>query len=234
MACSVDAALLEIEGVLFDTRAIRRSTLQDALREHGLATPVEPDLVDGLAPRDAAAAALRRSAHTDAAHDEVLLDLVRASAERLFASHLSTAGVALCPGALDFVRESAAMTRLTVVTRARRDEAQALLRLASLDEFISTVVTADDVADAKPSAEGHRRAIERLSRQRPVDERSVIVVDDSSAGIRSAHAGGLRCIAVGPLPAHVAVDADAYVESLVGHTVRTLELLSRPGRERVQ
>jgi beta-phosphoglucomutase-like phosphatase (HAD superfamily) len=234
MACSVDAALLEIEGVLFDTRAMRRSTLQDALREHGLATRVDADLVDGLAPRDAAAATLRRSEHRAAAHDEVLLDLVRASSERLFASRLSAAGIALCPGALDFVRESAAMTRLAVVTRARRDEAQTLLRLASLDEFISMVVTADDVADAKPSAEGCRRAMERLSRRRPVDERSVITVEDSVAGIRSAHAAGLRCIAAGPLPAHVALDADAYVESLSGHTVRTLKVLSRPGRERVQ
>jgi beta-phosphoglucomutase-like phosphatase (HAD superfamily) len=234
MACPLDAALLEIEGVLFDTRTMRRSTLQDALREHGLAAQVDPDLVDGLALREAAAATLRHSGEPGAAHDEVLLDLVRASAERLFASRLSASGVALSAGALDFVRESAAMTRLAVVTRARRDDAQALLRLASLDEFISTVVTADDVADVKPSCEGHRRAIERLSRQRAVDERSVIVVEDSAAGIHSAHAASLRCIAVGPLPAHVALEAEAYVESLNGHSVRTLERLSRPGRERVQ
>src|SRR4051812_21199614 len=116
MACPLDAALLEIEGVLFDTRTMRRSTLQDALREHGLAAQVDPDLVDGLALREAAAATLRHSGEPGAAHDEVLLDLVRASAERLFASRLSASGVALSAGALDFVRESAAMTRLAVVT----------------------------------------------------------------------------------------------------------------------
>jgi HAD superfamily hydrolase (TIGR01509 family) len=227
----VDAALLELEGVLFDTRSLRRSSMRDALREHGLNVEVDLDAIDGLSTHEAATAAMRAAR---VSHDDVLADLVRMTAERLFASRLSTTGVALTPGALDFVRESVAQARLVAVTRARRSEAEALLRLASLDEFISTIVTADDVVEGKPAIDGYRRAMERLDRARHVDERSVIAIEDAASGIRAARRAGIRCVAVGPLPAHVAIEADAYVESLVGQSVRTLDLLSRPGRERVQ
>jgi HAD superfamily hydrolase (TIGR01509 family) len=227
----VDAALIEIEGVLFDTRGLRRTSLRNALLEHGF--PIEPDaaLADELTPRAAAAATLRAA---EVPHDDVILDLVALSAERVFVAAVSVTGAALMPGALDFVRETAALARLAVVTRARRSEADALLRLASLDEFVSTVITADDALDAKPSPDSYRRALERLARQRPLSERNTIAIEDSVAGIRSARGAGIRCVAVGRLPAHIAMEADAYVESLVGQSVRALERLSRPGRERVQ
>ncbi|HXT14472.1 MAG TPA: HAD family phosphatase [Gemmatimonadaceae bacterium] len=227
----VDAALLEIEGVLFDTRRLRRASLQDALLEHGIAMDVDADLADALAPRTAAAALLEAE---QVPFDEVMLDLIAASAERLFAARIGATGAALAPGALDFVREGAAMARLAIVTRARRSEAEALLRLASIEEFIGVVVTADDVVDGKPSPEGHLLALERLNRQRPVASASVIALEDGAGGIAAAHRAGVRCVAIGPSPAHVVMEADAYVESLVGHSVRSLDVLSRPGRERVQ
>lgn len=226
----VDAALIEIEGVLFDTRASRRTSLRDALLEHGFAIAPDADLVDGLAPRAAAAATLRAAS---VPHDEIALDLIALSAERTFAASCTLGGVALMPGALDFVRESVALARLAVVTRARRSEADGLLRLASLEELISTVITADDVLDGKPCAEGHRRALERLARQRSVNERAVIVLEDAAPGIRAARRAGLRCVAVGALPAHLAMEADAYIASLVGHSVRSLDPLTRSGKERV-
>lgn len=207
----VDAVLLEIEGVLFDTGALRRSALAEALREHGFATDA-PKLE----------------------HDDVALDLVRVTAERIFGRRLSAGGIALTPGALDFVRESASQARVAIVTRARRSEAEAMLGMAAIGDLVSIAVTRDDVLDGKPAPEAYRAAIARLSRQRRVDERSILSIEDALPGIRGAHAAGVRCVAVGPLPAHVALEADAYVESIEGHSARTLELLSRPGRERVQ
>jgi hypothetical protein len=44
----------------------------------------------------------------------------------------------------------------------------------------------------------------------------------------------VRCVAVGDVPAHVAIEADAFVATLEGHTLSSLDALSRPGRERVQ
>jgi len=227
----VDAVLLELEGVVFDTRELRRKALRDALLEQGLAPTHDPDRLDGFAPRAAAQAAL---GHQGIPHDEVLTDLIALRAERAFAASLATGGTALCEGALDFVREAAAVARLAVVTRAKRADAESMLRLASLREFFAMVVSADDVLDTKPSSETHLLAIERLGRQRPLMVGQVIAIEDGEPGIRAARAAGLRCIAVGPLAAHVAMEADAYVALLIGQTIRTLDQLSTPGQERVQ
>ena len=75
----VDAVLLELEGVVFDTHELRRIALQDALLDRGLASTVDHDQLHGFGPRAAAAAALAKQG---VAQDEVLLDLVALSAER--------------------------------------------------------------------------------------------------------------------------------------------------------
>jgi HAD superfamily hydrolase (TIGR01509 family) len=193
----VDAALIELEGVLFDTGELRR-------------------------------AALASTQPTDA-DDPVLVDLAAMRAERAFSDALAARGVRLNDGARDFVREASAVARLVAVTRAKRSDASTLLRLGGIEEFFSIVITADDVSSGKPSAECIHVALERLARQRPIDASAVVALEDSAAGIRAARSAGVRCIAVGDVPAHVAMEADAYVESLSGHTIRSLDLLSSAG-----
>jgi sugar-phosphatase len=204
----VDAALLELEGVLFDTRDARMESLNHALGAHGLTSLPSNDLV--------------------------LRDLVVLSAERAFSARLATSGVELREGAREFVDAAASQARLAVVTRASRDDATTMLRLAGLADRFAMLVCADDVIDAKPSPEGYRTAIERLSRRRPTALRSTIALEASVAGIRAARAAGIRSIAVGAIEAHEAIEADAFVESLVGQSLRSLDALSQPGQEQVQ
>jgi HAD superfamily hydrolase (TIGR01509 family) len=204
----VDAALLELEGVLFDTHAVRADSLNEALRAHGL---------DSLP-----------------SHDVTLRDLVALRAERAFSHRLATRGAALREGARELVDSAASQVRLVAVTRASRDDASTMLRLAGLSDRFAAVICADDVLDAKPSPEGYRIALERLGRRRPTTPQSVIALEADIAGIRAARAAQIRCVAVGPIEAHLAMEADALVESLVGQTIQSLDLLSRPGQERVQ
>jgi beta-phosphoglucomutase-like phosphatase (HAD superfamily) len=227
----VDAALLELEGVLFDTRALRRDSMRQALDEHGCTADVIPEIAERLPPPAAAAALLERA---NAPLDLVLVDLVAASAERAFSSRLSSTGASLVDGARDFVREAAARVRLAIVARARRRDVDMMLRLASLEEFFTIKVTADDVFDHKPSSAGHTLALERLGRQRAVALRHVVALEDSIGGVRAARRAGVRCLAVGAVPAHEAMEAHGYLASVAGHTARTLDLLSQPGGERVQ
>jgi HAD superfamily hydrolase (TIGR01509 family) len=227
----VDAALLELEGVVFDTRELRRTSLSDALLEHGLTPELDPDAVDGADPRTAARATFAAQLID---HDDVLLDLIALSAERRFSAGLAARGAALRDGARDFVREAAATTRLAAVTRTKRSDVDTMLRLSSLAEFFTITIASEDVLDGKPSADGHRVALDRLNRQRTVTAKGAIALEDGPAGIRAARAAGLRCVAIGPMAAHLAIEADAYVPTLARQTIRSLDLLSRPGQERVQ
>jgi beta-phosphoglucomutase-like phosphatase (HAD superfamily) len=54
----------------------------------------------------------------------------------------------------------------------------------------------------------------------------VVALEDGVAGIRSAKSAGVRCAAVGPLPVHLAVDADALIPSLIGQRAPTIDSLT--------
>lgn len=229
----VDVVLVELEGVLFDTRELRRAALADALGAHGLDASFDVDAVDGW-PTAAGVRAVVASRVVGG--DDVLADLITLRADRAFAARLAMGGAAMRDGARTFVERAAVSVRLAAVTRARRDDADAMLRLAGISDLFTVLVTADDVFDAKPSPAPYALALDRLRRQRgaEVAPSAALAIEDGVAGCRAARAVSVRCVAVGPLPAHAALEADAYVDSLVGHTVRTLDELSRRRQERVQ
>ena len=109
-----------------------------------------------------------------------------------------------------------------------------MLRLASLADYFSVIVAAEDALEAKPSSEGHRLALGRLSRQRPIMMKRTLALEHATAGIRAARQSGITCVAIGPLSAHVAMEADAYVPTLAAHTIRSLDHFVRTGEEQVQ
>ncbi|MGH2898116.1 MAG: hypothetical protein ACRDMZ_05530, partial [Solirubrobacteraceae bacterium] len=85
-----------------------------------------------------------------------------------------------------------------------------------------------------PAPDGYHLALDRLRRSRPVAPGAAIALEDSATGITAARAAKTRCVAVGRVPAHVAIEADAYVASLEKQSLAALDALSRPGQERVQ
>ena len=121
----VDAALLELEGVVFDTRDLRRLSLRDALLEHGLSPAVDHEAVDGWTPR---VGVERSLALQGIKYDEVLIDIVTARAERAFSTRLATSGAAFCDHARAFVENAAGSARLAIVTNARRGAKRDMIR----------------------------------------------------------------------------------------------------------
>ena len=227
----VDVVLVELEDVVFETRAQRHASLRDALAAHGIEPELDAEAVSEMVPRASIVAAL---AGTAAGGDDVLVDLLTLRAERSFTARLAMGGVTIRAGSRTFIEEAASAARIGAVTRASRADADVMLRLSGLESAFSVAVCGDDVLDPKPSSEGYHLALDRLRRQRPVARGAVIALESTAAGIRAARGAVLRCIATGAVPAHVAMDADAFVETLEGQTVAMLDQLSKPGQERVQ
>ena len=227
----VEVVLVELEGVVFETRQLRLESLRDALASQGAPAAFDPDVVVGLPTRAAVVAAMNAS---DVRQDDVFIDLVVLAAEQAFASQLATGGVNVAGGARTFLERAASAARVGAVTRLNRADVATLLRLSGLDNAFGAIVCGDDVLDPKPSSEGYELAIDRLSRPQRAARRAILALEDSAPGITAARAARVRCIVVGDVAAHVAVEADAYVESLEGQTLAALDQLSRPGQERVQ
>lgn len=227
--CVVDAVLMEFEGVLADTALARRDAMLSVLGEDGyVLSPAEyRESCAGLATPDAVRAALRRRG---VMVDATALELLSLRVDRAFTAHVGK-GVVLVDGAREAVERLAARARLGIVSRASRRDVEFVLSLAQMEHAFACVIGSEDAVPGKPDAAPYLAALHRLERRRPVPPEGIVVaLEDAISGIRGARAAGLRCIAVGDLPAHVAMEADAILPAITGIDLATIEaLIAREG-----
>jgi len=92
------------------------------------------------------------------------------------------------------MRYAAARVHVGIVSGAARAEIEPVIRAAGLAAFVGPIVAAEDVAEGKPHQAGYLRALTLLDGG--LDASDVLVFEDTEAGIASAKAAGMRCIAV--------------------------------------
>ncbi len=211
----VDVVLMEFDGVLAETAGARRDALRTVLAEDALDLTVEAyqECCAGLSTVDAVRAALSR---LDATIDDTGLELLALRVDRAFSVHVGK-GLVLVDGVPEAIERLSARARLGIVTRAARRDVELVLSMAQLEHAFACVIGADDAYPAKPDPSPYRAALRRIERARPLAPDGIVVaLEDGLPGIRAARAAGLRCIAVGDLPAHVAMEADAVVSAVTG------------------
>jgi mannitol-1-/sugar-/sorbitol-6-phosphatase len=124
-------------------------------------------------------------------------------------------GVAVMPGAAELLK-SIPDGRWCVVTSGTRYLATSRLRFAQLP-IPRVLVAADDVQKGKPDPEPYLKGAELL-KVKPAD---CLVIEDAPNGIRSAHAGGMKAIALtSTYPASELQEADAVLQNLKQIRVR--------------
>lgn len=219
----IDAILLEFEDIVAETREFREVALAHALANEGIVVgDAELEAGRGLPVRASVAAAC---VCAGAERDDTALDLLALRAERRFAE-VAGKGLSLVPGAMAFLEAIVARVPVAVVTRASRREVEFVLSLARLEHLASVVVASDDVRAPQPSPDGHAKALRRLA-SRGHRVAHGVALESAACGVRAARAaeGGLRVIAVGSLPAHEALLADAMIPSITHATVDSLAVL---------
>lgn len=191
------AILFDLDGVLVDsTRSVDRQWRKWA-QENNL----EPDAV------------------VRAAHGRRTIETVRqvaphlnAEAEMRTIERLEvedTDGVVVMPGAADLLR-SIPDGRWCVVTSGTRLLATGRLRVANLPTP-GIMVSADDVTKGKPDPEPYLKGAKLLGTK----PEECLVIEDAPAGVRAAHAGKMKVIAItSTFPKAELKEADALVRSL--------------------
>ena len=225
----LDTVLLELEGVIADTGEARRDAIFAALRADGVQLPDTEyrDLCAGLSFDEAVRAAFRGAGR---GRDETAIALAAHRAERAYRAYIGK-GLTLVEGARETLERLHDSVRLALVTRSSRNDAMFVLSLARVEHLFTCVVASED-APPKPSPEPYRLALARLQRARArVVRGTVVAIEDGLPGIQSARVAGLATVVVGDVPAHVAVEADGYVQSIAGLTADALLSLVAPRNE---
>ena len=200
----IDAVLMDWEGILVETADARRDALRLALRDEGVE--------EGTA-RD----------------DPTLVELLALRARRNFAERIGK-GFTLVEGGREFIESAHGRSRLAIVTGATRAESEFVLRLAGIEGAIATLVSGDDLP-LSSRADLYLAAIAQLGRIKPIRREQVLVLASTAVEIAAAHSLGVQTVAI-HAPAHVAMEADAAVESLRCLTIDDLARLAERTEQR--
>lgn len=191
------AILFDLDGVLVDsTRSVDRQW-----RLWAEEMKLNPDEVMKIAHGVRTIEVVRRVApHIDADAEVVRIEKREAEDQD---------GVARMPAAADLL-STIPTDRWAIVTSGTKYLASARVRVGKLPTP-KVLVSAHDVIQGKPHPEPYLRGAQLLG----INPTECVVVEDAPAGIRSAHAAGMKAIGLtSTYPASELAEADAIIKSL--------------------
>ena len=217
------ALIWDFNGVLVDDERIHFSAFQKTLETEGLSLSWEEYCEKYLHfdDRNFFQNVLTDQGHPgDPGH---IRELIALKSKHYFEE--ITVRVPAVEDSVEFVRRVPANTLMAVASAAARKEIVFILDRLGLADRFAAVVSASDVAHGKPHPETFLKAFEALREKSPeLDPEQALVIEDSYRGVESAHAAGLKCLALTTsYPAERLADADLILESLKDWTVERLE-----------
>jgi HAD superfamily hydrolase (TIGR01509 family) len=204
----IEAVVFDLDGVLVDSEHVWDEVREELARERGgrWHERAQADMM-GMSSTE-----WSRYMHDTIGlaepPEEINAEVVRRMQER-YAAELP-----LVDGAVEAVRRLASMYRLGLASSSNRPLIDAVLAATNLGELFEVTVSSEEVRRGKPAPDVYLEALRRLR----VPPTLAAAVEDSANGIRSAHAAGMRVVAIPnrryPPPADALELADAVLESL--------------------
>jgi beta-phosphoglucomutase len=201
--------IFDFDGVIAHSEPVHLRSTQDALATRGLSISPEEYYARYVGYDDAGMfATLAQDRGLEWCSDD-LQELIAAKALRFEA--LEATHATLVPGAEACVRRMADLGPIAIASGARREEIERFLKRAGLGEYFAIIVAAGDTQFSKPAPDPYLAAAAALK----AEPAETVAIEDTSAGLASAKAAGLRCIGVTTtFPASKLQLADAVVQSL--------------------
>ena len=207
MPASIRAVVFDLDGLMFDTEALYFRVSSEMVAARG--KTFTPEIMRAMIGRRSVEAGYMLKTMTGLNEP---LDVLLADVRQRFYAEMETA-VHPTPGLFHLLdRLGHHGLPLAVATSSRRSYAAQLLGQHRLLDRFRFVLGSEDVAHGKPDPEIYLTAIERFD----VPPRSVLVLEDSLAGVASGRAAGAYVVGVPHehSPAQALQSADLIVPRL--------------------
>lgn len=194
----VRAIVFDYDGVLADTESLHLAAFQSALEAHGVPL-ARDDYFERYLGLDDEGVFKTIAENRGLGWSGEALSALVAQKTRLFREILQCREV-LYPGVAERLREWGGSIDLAIASGSIRAEIAPVLEAAGLSSLIRVIVASGETPRSKPFPDPYQRALELLADETasraPFDSGSCLAVEDSPWGIDSAHAAGLRVVAV--------------------------------------
>jgi HAD superfamily hydrolase (TIGR01509 family) len=199
----IDAAIFDLDGVLLDSEEVWDAVREAFVRERGGRYDAEVQRAMMGMSSGEWARYLHDSAGVPDEPEAINAEVVR----RMLAAYRGH--LPLVPGAVEAVRRLAEAFPLGLASSSNRPLIDIVLELAGIASFFRATVSSEEVARGKPAPDVYLETARRLG----VAPERCAAIEDSHAGIRSAHAAGMRVLAI-PNPSYPP-DDDALAQAEV-------------------
>jgi HAD superfamily hydrolase (TIGR01509 family) len=203
----IRAVAFDLDGLMFDTEALFVRVAGSMLERRGKV--FTPAIMARMIGRQWAVAgvAFKEMAGLTETLDELLVEARELFLARMDDEVRPTPGVVALLDHLDRI----GMPR-SVCTSSRRAYAERLLGHHGLRHHFAFLLTSDDVTHSKPDPEIYRTAAARFG----IDPASLLVLEDSAAGVEAAKAAGAYVVGVphAQSPAEGLAHADRLIDRL--------------------
>jgi HAD superfamily hydrolase (TIGR01509 family) len=184
----VDAAIFDMDGLMFDSEPIWTDAWKLSFGRRGLA--LQPGMIESFygASRDRVLAEVRRRYHQDSNAIAAAEDHYAIARQRLL-----NEGAPPKEGLFELLSYLQSHHVLcAVATSSERPIAEAMLSRAEVSPSFDVIVTGDDGFPSKPAPDIFLAAAKKLG----VEPSGSVVLEDSENGIRAAVAGGFMSVMV--------------------------------------
>jgi len=183
---NIEAVIFDLDGVLVDSEHVWDDVREQLARERGgrWHERAQADMM-GMSSTECSRYmhdVIGLPEQPEEINDEVVQRMLVRYAEEL----------PLVEGGVNAVRRLAADFRLGLASSSNRPLIDAVLDGAGIAELFEAAVSSEEVAHGKPAPDVYLEAARRLV----VAPERCVAIEDSGNGIRSAHAAGMRVIAI--------------------------------------
>ena len=208
----IDAIVFDLDGVLLQSEEVWDAVRERYVRERGgrYDDEVQRAMMGMSSPEWSTF--LAEDAGVPGSPEQINADVVARMLEA-YARELP-----LLPGAVDVLRRIAAQFPLALASSSNRAIFEEALRLAGIADAFRATVSSEEVPRGKPAADVYLEAARRLG----IAPGNCAAIEDSHSGIRSAHAAGMRVIAI----PNASYPPDAEALALADLTLASLDQLT--------
>ena len=218
------AVVFDFDGVIANSEPLHYRAFRDVLADSGVGLS-EPEYYQHYLGFDDLNVFRQLAADRGLAWNiDQIGALVATKAVRM--EHLERDGSILFPGATALIHRTSAAVPIAIASGALRAEIGRILDREQLTSCFKFVVGAEDTPASKPAPDPYLRAVALLAQSVDVLRPSeCVAIEDSPWGLQSAHAAGLRTVAVAHTYPSSKLQADLIVSSLDELDIEALQRL---------